>query len=73
MPDITQIQVGNITYDIADQIARRAATTTTIGLITEAPSDDKEYIRKNGIWSELSSSGSNIIISVSNETMYFTF
>lgn len=69
MPDITQIQIGNTTYDIADQMARRAATTTTIGLITDAPSDDKEYIRKNGSWSELE----NLIISVSSETMYFTF
>lgn len=72
MPDITQIQIGNIIYDIADQIARRAASTTTIGLITDAPSDNKEYIRKNGNWNELISS-STIIISVSNETMNFTF
>lgn len=74
MPNITQIQVGTTTYDLMDEIARRVATTTTIGLINDAPSDNKEYIRKNGTWSEVTSiSSSNIIISISNETMNFIF
>ena len=72
MPDITQIQVGTTTYDLKDEIARRNATSTIAGLIIDAPSDNKEYSRKNGDWIEISS-GSNIIISVSNETLNFTF
>ena len=84
MPNITQIQVGTTTYTIADEIANNNINsittslysfTTSIGSMafqSDAPSDNKEYIRKNGNWSELISS-SNIIISVSNETMNFIF
>ena len=72
MPNITQIQVGTTTYDLMDEIARRNATTTTAGLIIDALSNDKIYGRKNGDWAEISS-GSNIVISVSSETLNFTF
>lgn len=68
MPDITQIKVGTTTYDLADIIARRIATTTQVGLITEAPSDNKQYTRKNKNWVEVSST----LINVSSETLHIT-
>ena len=66
MPNITQIQVGTTTYDIADEIANNninSITTSLYSLTTslstmafqsDAPSDDKEYTRKNGDWVEAS-------------------
>ena len=74
MPNITQIQVGNTVYDITDETARRPATSTTIGLLNDAPSDGEEYIRKNGTWSIASSESSNpITISTLNEILIINF
>ena len=84
MPNITQIQVGTTTYTIVDEIANNNINTITTSLYSlttslgtmafqlDAPSDNKKYIRKNGSWSEVTD-GSNVIISVSNETMNFIF
>lgn len=46
-----------------------AATTTTIGGIEEAPSDNKEYVRKNGVWA---ASLGSVTISVSTDTLNIT-
>ena len=84
MPNITQIQVGVTTYTIVDEIANNninsittslyslSTSLTTMAFQADVPNDNKEYIRKNGSWSELISS-STIIISVSNETINFSF
>lgn len=84
MPNITQIQVGTTTYIIADEVANNNinsittslySLTTSLGTMAfqvDVPNDNKEYIRKNGNWSEVTSS-SSVIISVSNETMNFSF
>lgn len=53
MSDITQIQVGETIYNIADNIARRPATSTYAGLLTDVPNDDKKYARKNQEWVDL--------------------
>ena len=70
MPNITQIQVGTTTYDIADEIANNninsittslyslTTSLTTMAFQSDAPSNDKEYTRKNGDWVE--ASGVNI-------------
>jgi hypothetical protein len=70
MPNITQIQVGTTTYTIADEIANNninsiitslyslTTSLSTMAFQSDAPSDDKEYTRKNGDWVE--ASGVNI-------------
>ena len=62
MPNINQIQVGTTTYDIQDNIAREnikslSTSLSTMAFQPDAPSDDKEYARKNGAWAEASGGG----------------
>lgn len=58
---IDQIQVGTTTYDIQDSIAKQnieslSTSLSTMAFQPDAPSDDKQYGRKNGDWVEIQSS-----------------
>ena len=71
MPNITQIQVGTITYDIVDAITSLPiAASNTLGGVKIG---NGISIANDGTISVSTQTGNNIIISVSSETMYFTF
>lgn len=69
MSDISQIQVSTTTYNIKDNTARininsistllnsLSTSLSTMAFIGDAPSDDKDYTRKNGDWHEFSGGG----------------
>ena len=57
MADISKIKIDSTTYNIKDTTAR---TTANIKL-SDAPSDGKQYARKNGAWAEVSGDGSDIL------------
>ena len=60
MADASKITVNGETYNVKDPTARDAASaaqTTANGKLSDAPSDGKEYLRKNGAWAEPSGGG----------------
>ena len=60
MADASMITVNGETYNVKDPTARNAASaaqTTANGKLSDAPSDGKEYLRKNGAWTEPSGGG----------------
>ncbi len=60
MTDASKITVNGETYNVKDPTARDAASaaqTTAAGKLSDAPSDGKEYLRKNGAWAEPSGGG----------------
>ena len=60
MADASKITVNGETYNVKDPTTRDAASAaqTTANLkLSDAPSDGKEYLRKNGAWAEPSGGG----------------
>ena len=64
MADFSKVTVNGTTYNVKDPTARNAASaaqTTANGKLSDAPSDGKQYLRKNGAWVEPAASGSGIL------------
>ena len=57
MADVSKINVNGTAYNVKDATAR----TTAASKLSDAPSDGKEYARKNGAWAEVSGGGSDIL------------
>lgn len=63
MADAKKFKIGGTWYYVKDETARTAASaaqTTANGKLSDAPSDGKEYLRKNGAWAEPSGGGSGV-------------
>lgn len=58
MADVSKINVNGTDYTIKDATAR----TTAASKLSDAPSDGKEYARKNGAWAEVSGGGGSDIL-----------
>ena len=65
MADVSKINVNGTDYNVKDATARTAASaaqTTANSKLSDAPSDGKEYARKNGAWAEVSGGGGSDIL-----------
>lgn len=63
MSDVSILKVEGVGYNVKDATARTAASdaqTTANSKLSDAPSDGKEYARKNGAWAEVSGGGSGL-------------
>jgi len=60
MADFSKVTVNGTTYNVKDATARTAASaaqTTANSKLSDAPSDGKQYGRKDGAWVEAASGG----------------
>ena len=63
MADFSKVTVNGTTYNVKDATARTAASaaqTTANSKLSDAPSDGKQYARKDGVWSEVEATGSGV-------------
>lgn len=63
MADAKKFKIGGTWYYVKDETARTAASaaqTTANGKLSDAPSNGKQYARKDGTWSEVEATGSGV-------------
>jgi len=63
MAEAKKFKIGGTWYYVKDETARTAASaaqTTANSKLSDAPSDGKQYARKDGAWSEVEATGSGV-------------